>query len=169
MNVRDAQASDAGALVAIYNHFILTTAVSFEEEAIDAAAMAQRIADVQAGGLPYLVIADGDHIAGYAYATKWRVRHAYRFSVETSVYLHPDRAGGGLGTRLYTELLARLRAAGVHLAIGGIALPNAASVALHERMGFRKVAHFEEVGFKFGQWRDVGYWQLRLTDDARPD
>lgn len=168
MNLRDAQAGDAAALVAIYNHFILNTAISFEETAIDAAAMAQRIADVQDGGLPWIVLADGEQIFGYAYATKWRVRHAYRFSVETSVYLHPERGGGGLGTRLYTELLRRLRDAGVHLAIGGIALPNAASVALHERMGFRKVAHFEEVGFKFGAWRDVGYWQLRLGDETAP-
>lgn len=121
-----------------------------------------RIADVQAAGLPWLVAEAEGVVAGYAYATKWRVRHAYRFSVESSVYLAPASAGQGIGTMLYRALLDRLRDGGFHLAIGGIALPNAASIALHEKLGFEKVAQFREVGFKFGRWTDVGYWQLSL-------
>lgn len=160
--MREARVDDADAIAAIYNHYVLTTSISFEETEVSAIDMAGRIADVQAAGLPWLVAEIDGAVAGYAYATKWRVRHAYRFSVESSVYLAPDSAGKGIGAKLYGVLLERLRAGGYHLAIGGIALPNAASVALHEKMGFEKVAHFSEVGFKFGRWTDVGYWQLAL-------
>lgn len=163
MNIRDASVEDAESIASIYNHFVLMTSISFEEAEVPVMAMAGRIADLQASGLPWLVAEADGVIAGYAYATKWRVRHAYRFSVETSVYLAPDQAGKGLGTALYEVLLARLRDAGYHLAIGGIALPNAASVALHEKLGFEKVAQFREVGFKFDRWTDVGYWQLVLA------
>ncbi|NHZ98445.1 GNAT family N-acetyltransferase [Massilia sp. CCM 8734] len=162
LNIRDAAAGDAAGIVSIYNHFILTTSISFEEESVSQQAMASRIADIQGGALPFLVLTDGDTITGYAYATKWRVRHAYRFAAETSIYLLPGHGGKGHGAALYTALLARLAEAGIHMAIGGIALPNPASVALHEKFGFNKVAHFSEVGFKFGRWIDVGYWELKL-------
>ncbi|WP_370663006.1 arsinothricin resistance N-acetyltransferase ArsN1 family B [Massilia violaceinigra] len=164
MNIRDAETVDAGAIVSIYNHYILSTAISFEEESVSEQAMASRIAEIQAGALPFLVLTDGDTIAGYAYATKWRVRHAYRFAVESSIYLLPGHAGKGHGAALYAALLARLAEAGFHMVIGGIAQPNPASVALHEKLGFRKVAHFSEVGFKFGRWIDVGYWELKLKE-----
>lgn len=163
MNIREASVIDAESIASIYSHFVLTTSISFEETEVSAIDMAGRIADVQATGLPWLVAEIDGAIAGYAYATKWRARHAYRFSVESSVYLAPDNAGKGLGTMLYRALLDRLRAGACHVAIGGIALPNAASVALHEKLGFEKVAHFSEVGFKFGRWTDVGYWQLKLA------
>jgi len=162
--IRAATALDAAAIAAIYNPYIADTTISFEEEPVSADEMRGRIAAVQDGGLPWLVLERDGEIAGYAYATKWRVRHAYRYSVETSVYLAARHAGKGAGTALYTVLLEQLRAAGCHLAIGGIAQPNAASVALHEKMGYRKVAHFGEVGFKFGRWVDVGYWERRLDD-----
>lgn len=164
MNIRNATGNDAELITSIYNHFVLTTSISFEETAVPAQEMAQRIADVQAEGLPWLVAEVDGIVAGYAYATKWRVRHAYRFSVESSVYLAPDRAGKGIGTTLYRALLDRLRDGGYHLSIGGIALPNAASIAMHEKLGFEKVAHFREVGCKFERWTDVGYWQLKLVD-----
>lgn len=94
---------------------------------------------------------------GYAYASKWKGRCAYRYSVEVSVYLHAEQSGQGMGTALYSALFKQLSELGYHVAIGGIALPNAASVALHEKFGMKKVAHFKEIGFKFGQWVDVGY------------
>lgn len=162
--IDDASIADAAAIAALYNPYVLDSTISFEEVAVTADAMAGRIAEVQAAGLPWLAARRDGVLLGYAYASKWRTRHAYRYAVETSVYLAPAAAGHGLGTGLYGALLARLRAAGYHLAIGGIALPNAASIALHQKLGFEKVAHFKEVGFKFGQWRDVGYWQLRLGD-----
>ena len=163
--IRPVTAADAERICAIYNHYLATTTISFEEEPLTAADMAQRIADVAAAKLPWLVMLDGDKLIGYAYATKWRVRAAYRFAVETSVYLDPQHAGKGAGTVLYEALLAELRQRELHLAIGGIAQPNDASVRLHERLGFKKVAHFEEVGLKFGRWIDVGYWQLKLSDE----
>lgn len=165
MHLRDAVAGDAGAIAAIYNHYIINTSISFEEQAVTEAEMAQRIADVQRAGLPWLVAEADGALAGYAYASKWRVRHAYRFSVESSVYLRQGLAGKGWGSALYARLLARLAEGGYHLVIGGIALPNEASIALHEKMGFAKVAHFREVGYKFGRWLDVGYWEKPLGQE----
>jgi phosphinothricin acetyltransferase len=165
LEFRDASLDDAESIASIYNHFILNTSISFEEAEVPSIEIAGRISDVQAAGLPWLIAEVDGAVAGYAYATKWRARHGYRFSVESSIYLAPASAGQGIGTILYRALLDRLRAEGYHLAIGGIALPNPASVALHEKMGFEKVAQFKEVGFKFDQWTDVGYWQLTLAQD----
>lgn len=162
MEVRDARLDDAAAIAVIYNHYVLTTTISFEEQATSAADLQTRIGAVQEAGLPWLVAIIDGAVAGYAYATPWRVRSAYRFSVESSVYVSHQARRSGVGRALYLALLERLRAAGLHLVIGGIALPNDASVALHEHMGFEKVAHFSEVGRKFDRWIDVGYWQLRL-------
>lgn len=170
--IRDARPDDAPAIAAIYNPYIADTTISFEETSVSADAMVERIAAVQAAGLPWLVCEEENGtIVGYAYATPWRVRHAYRFSVETSVYLAYGNTQRGLGGALLARLLELLRAKGCHLAIAGIAQPNEASVALHEKLGFVKVAHFGEVGFKFGRWLDVGYWELRLqgsTSSAPP-
>jgi L-amino acid N-acyltransferase YncA len=118
---------------------------------------------VAQANLPWLVLASEREVVGYAYATKWRERSAYRFSAESTVYLRPDCGGRGHGTRLYDALLTALASRGVHAVMGGIVLPNAASVALHEKVGMRQVAHFREVGFKFGRWLDVGYWQRVLS------
>lgn len=162
VTVRDAGPADAAAITAIYQPYVLETAISFEEQAVDIEEMARRIAAAQSAGLPWLgAICDGE-LVGYAYASQWRVRPAYRHAVETSVYVARAAHGRGAGRALYTALLARLRSDGKHLAIAGIALPNEASIALHESFGFEKAAHFKEVGFKFGEWRDVAYWQLLL-------
>jgi L-amino acid N-acyltransferase YncA len=160
--IRAVEARDAGAIARIYNHYIATSCVTFETDPVTATDMAGRIADTLALPLPWLVAQTPTGVQGYAYATKWKARAAYRHSVETTVYLDAACTGQGLGTALYRALLAELRALGMHAAIGGIALPNAASVALHERLGFRKVAHFAQVGFKQERWIDVGYWQLLL-------
>lgn len=162
MELRDATPDDAAAIVAIYNHYVTSTVISFEETPVADMVMRQRITDVQAAALPWLVAIVDAQIAGYAYATAWRVRPAYRFSVESSVYIGKDQTGTGLGSALYTALIERLSHSGRHLVIGGIALPNEASVGLHEKMGFVKVAHFSEVGLKFNRWVDVGYWQLKI-------
>ncbi|NUU00892.1 arsinothricin resistance N-acetyltransferase ArsN1 family B [Herbaspirillum robiniae] len=162
--IRAATAADAAAICGIYNHYVEHTTVSFETEAIPVAAMAARIAEVQAQ-FPWLVYEEGGQVLGYAYASKWKPRAAYAQSVESSVYLHRDAAGRGIGKQLYARLFAQLRPLGVHLVIGGIAQPNDASVALHERMGFVKVGQFNEVGRKFGRWVDVGYWQLKLEEE----
>ena len=166
--IRPAHAEDAGAICTIYNRYVTGTTISFEEEPVLPAEMAQRIADVQSAGLPWLVMLENHELIGYAYATKWRVRPAYRTSVETSIYLDLNHHGSGAGTLLYGALLDELRRCGLHLAIAGIAQPNEASVRLHEKLGFIKVAHFSEVGRKFDQWIDVGYWQLKLDGQGPP-
>ena len=160
MNIRDVCDADTGALVEIYNHYILHSAATFEERVLEAAEFSRRVAEVGALGLPWLVAEAAEGLLGYAYANRWRERSAYRYSVETTVYLAPGHTGGGVGTALYRALFSRLRRSGLHTAIGGITLPNPASVALHEKMGMRQVAHFPEVGFKQGRWLDVGYWQI---------
>jgi L-amino acid N-acyltransferase YncA len=160
-SIRDATPEDAAAIAAIYNRYVLDTTITFEEEAVTQEEMRARIAEVQTASLPWLVATDG-RLLGFAYASKWKGRCAYRFSVEVTVYLGEGAAGRGLGSRLYAELFERLRAAGMHSVLAGIALPNEPSVALHEKMGMEKVAHFGEVGFKLGRWVDVGYWQRTL-------
>lgn len=160
--LRLAKLSDSGAIARIYNNYILNTAITFEEEPIARQVFEERLAAILSAGLPWLVIESGDQIAGFAYASPWKDRRGYRFSVESSIYLEPPYLGRGLGSLLYAALLDHLRNLPVHAVIGGIALPNDASVRLHEKLGFRKVAHFSEVGFKFNRWIDVGYWQLNL-------
>lgn len=159
--IRAATAADAAAIAAIYSYYIATTTISFEEAPVAAAEMARRIAEVTAR-LPWLVHELDGKVVGYAYASPWRVRSAYRFSVETSVYVSPDYPRRGVGAALYRALLEQLRERGLKMAIAGIAQPNEASVALHERLGYRKVAHFSQVGRKFERWIDVGYWELQL-------
>ena len=161
-SIRIATASDADRIAEIYNHYIANTVVTFEEEPVAGDEMRRRMDDVFASALPWLIAESGGRVVGYAYATKWKARSAYRFSVETTVYLADGLGKVGLGSRLYDELFRLLKEKGIHAAIGGIALPNDASVALHEKFGMRKVAHFDEVGFKFGKWVDVGYWERIL-------
>lgn len=160
--VREALASDAADIARIYNHYVHNTVITFEEEPVSAQAMAARIVEVQKASLPWLVTELDGELAGYTYANKWKVRSAYRYSVETTIYLQQGCEGQGIGKRLYSELLSRLRAGGIHVAIGGAALPNEASAALHEKLGFERVATFRQVGFKHGRWVDVAYWQLIL-------
>ncbi|HEU4851685.1 MAG TPA: GNAT family N-acetyltransferase [Telluria sp.] len=158
--IRPATAADAAGICAIYNHFIAIAHYSFEEAPVAVADMETRIANATC----WLAHADEDGaIAGYAYATPWRTRSGYRFSAEASVYVKEGREGQGIGAALYRQLIDELEGRGVHAVMAGIAQPNEASVALHERVGFEKVAHFREVGFKFGRWIDVGYWERILA------
>lgn len=157
--LRDATRTDAAAIAALYNPYILDTAVTFEETPVSADTMATRLDDTQRVGLPWLVLERDGCLLGYAYATPWKARSAYRCSVEVSVYVDRAAHGAGHGTQLFDALLRRVREAGMRAAIGGITLPNAASVALHEKFGFRHVGRFAQVGRKFDRWIDVGYWQ----------
>ena len=105
-------------------------------------------------------------MVGYAYACRWRERPAYDWSVEVSVYVDPARQGEGVGRALYAELFDRLGAQGYRIAVAGITLPNPASIALHEHLGFKPIGALREIGWKVGAWHDVGYWQLHLGPDA---
>jgi phosphinothricin acetyltransferase len=164
IGVRDADpGADAPACAAIYAPFVAGSAVSFEEAPPDAAEMAERIAAYQARH-PWLVADQAGRVAGFAYAAPHRARPAYRWAVEVSVYVDERDRGRGVGRRLYDALLPRLAAQNLVVALAGITLPNAASVALHEACGFTPVGVFRRVGFKAGAWRDVGWWQRSLAD-----
>lgn len=164
--IRSVERDDAGAIRDIQNHYIENTIFTFEEEKMSVERMHDRIREVTES-LPWLVFEEGGVLIGYAYATWWKSRAAYRHSVESTVYLSPHATGRGIGSRLYDELIGLLGDREIHAAVGGIALPNPASVALHEKMGFEKVAHFREVGRKFNQWIDVGYWERIIRFSRR--
>lgn len=159
--VRTATPEDASQITDIYNHYILNTSSTFEKTPVSSDNMKERVENTQVK-YPWLVIEIDGMIQGYAYATDWKPRGAYRHSVETTVYLRDGQSGKGYGSMLYAKLLEVLKQLNVHAVIGGIALPNEGSIALHEKYGFKKVAHFKEVGYKFDQWVDVAYWQLLL-------
>jgi phosphinothricin acetyltransferase len=160
--IRSANPTDADAVARIYNYYIMETVVTFEVDELSSAEMARRMKEIQADSFPWLVAQRAGEVVGYAYAGKWHSRCAYRFAAEMTVYLAPGHAGQGVGSRLYEEVIEALTATDIHTVIGGIALPNDASVALHEKFGFQKAAHYREVGFKHGRWIDVGYWQRIL-------
>jgi phosphinothricin acetyltransferase len=165
MLIRPVLPADAERICAIYNHYVAKTIVTFEEQPVTAGDMRARIAAV-AERLPWLVLERDGRIAGYAYAAPWKARSGYRHTVESSIYLAPEHVGRGLGSALYGALLEALPPLGVHCVIGGAALPNPGSVALHEKLGFSRIAHFSQVGRKFGRWIDVGYWQRTLRPDG---
>ncbi len=158
--IREINENDAEQICSIYNHYIENTIVSFEECPVSIAEMQKRIRAVSAANLPWLVIEDTDAIIGYAYSSPWKDRDAYRFSVRVTIYLSPTHTGRSLGFKLYRSLFDRLKSLNIRSITGGIALPNPRSVALHEKCGMKKVAHYKDIGFKFGKWIDVAHWQL---------
>ena len=171
IEIRLATTEDAAGVAEIYRPVVRSTPTSLELEPPDAAEMARRVA-ATLPAYPWLVCARRGRVLGYAYGSQHRARPAYRWSVETSVYVHADAGRQGLGRGLYTALFAILSAQGFHNAYAGITLPNPASVALHASMGFEPIGVFREVGFKQGAWHDVGWWQRPLgspaTDPAAP-
>ncbi len=164
IRLRTAVSDDSDQIASIYNHYILNTTITFEEAPVDTSVMQGRIDRIHRYKLPWIVACEDTRVLGYAYATPWKERSAYRFAAETSVYLHPDETGRGIGTRLLDETLNRLQKCRIHFVAGVIALPNPASIALHEKFGYSKSAHLSEVGYKFNRRMDVGYWQLLLKN-----
>ncbi|MEM1113450.1 MAG: N-acetyltransferase family protein [Pseudomonadota bacterium] len=161
--IRDAMASDANAISGIYNHYIQSAAATFEEECLSAQVISRRIGEIQEAGFSWLVAEEEGEVSGYAYSSKWQERSAYRHTAEVTVYISHDTTSRGLGTLLYKELFSRLRESAIHTVVAVIVLPNDASVALHEKFGMVQAAHFKQVGYKFDQWLDVGYWQVQLN------
>ncbi len=164
--IRPATQDDAAAVAAIYAPYVLETAISFEETPPDPEEMAQRIAKTLPTH-PFLVFDDGGVLA-YAYAGPHQQRAAYAWSANVSVYAARGEHRRGVGRALYTELLRLLIRQGFHSAFAGIALPNAASIGLHEAMGFQHLGTYGEVGFKFGRWHDVGWWRRPLNEGLPP-
>ena len=159
--IRPAKAADAPRIAEIYNHHVRETVVTFEEQPVADEEMARRIAETTAV-YPWLVLEVDGSVAGYSYASSWKRRSAYRFASESTIYMAEPFVGRGLASELYRALITEMRSRGLHCAIGGIALPNPASIALHEKLGYKHIGRFREVGWKFGKWVDVGYWELLL-------
>jgi len=162
-SIRDASPEDAAEIQAIYAPIVAETAISFETEVPSVAEMARRI-EAALATHAYVVAERNGAVAGYAYSSQHRTRPAYGTSVDVTVYVSENARGLGVGRSLYRALLPRTAARGFHAAFAGITLPNAGSVALHESVGFVPVGVYREVGHKFGEWRDVGWWQRLLTD-----
>ncbi len=160
-HIRLAVPDDAGAIREIYRPAIESSVISFELDVPSEADMGTRITETLRFH-PWLVCEERGIVAGYAYATTHRVRAAYRWSVDTAVYVHDAFRRRGVGRGLYTSLFQILTAQGYVNAYAGITLPNAASVALHESVGFRPLGVYREVGYKCGAWHDVGWWELAL-------
>jgi phosphinothricin acetyltransferase len=164
--VRLAAPADFEPIAAITNHYIRTSAIHFGHEPVTAAELQQQWREGELR-YPWLCADHGGRVAGYAKAGPWRTRAAYHWTAETGLYVAHDLRGRGLGRALYGRLLTVLGAQGYRSVVAGATLPNAASVALHEALGFTSCGVVRDAGCKFGCWHDVGFWQLRLrTDDA---
>lgn len=161
MNIRFATPADAPSILAIYGPYVMNSAITFEYEVPTVAEFAGRIQTIQQQ-LPYLVAESDGQLLGYAYASKHRDRTAYQWSVETSVYIHPDGHRQGIARQLYTTLLALLRRQGYYNAYAGITLPNQKSEAFHQSMGFELIGIYTNIGYKMGAWHSVAWFQLVL-------
>jgi L-amino acid N-acyltransferase YncA len=164
MNIRNVNPNDAAQIAEIYNYYIKNTHQTFETEPLSAEDMRERIIEFSEN-YPYVVAEEDGRIYGYAFATQFKMRQAYEFSAEVSIYVNANEKQKGIGSLLYERLFEELRQTDIHALVAGISLPNDGSVRFHEKLGFEKVAHFKEVGYKLGRWVDVGYWELINTFD----
>ncbi len=170
--IRLADEADAAGIAEVYRPYVEGSRISFEEQAPDATEMARRVAGERPGLYPWLVAEEGARILGFASSSPFRTRPAYRWSVETGIYLAPDACGRGLGRSLLAALSGLLRRQGYVAAVGAIAMPNEPSVRLHEALGFEPAGTYRGTGFKLGTWIDVGLWQKdlapRISAPAKP-
>jgi phosphinothricin acetyltransferase len=159
--IRPASVADAAAIAAIYNPYVEQTVITFEEAPVSLSDMEARIRAIRAG-YPYLVWEENGEVLGYAYFSKWKERAAYRFAVEDSIYIKMGHERKGIGGALLTTLIDEARRRSLHAMVAVITVPNERSVSLPEKLGFRKIGQLDEIGFKLGNWLDVGYWELLL-------
>ena len=165
--IRPVSPDDAASICDIYNYYIENTIITFEETPLLTFQMEERIRKISAK-YPFIVWEEETgKINGYAYINIWKERSAYRFSAELSVYIRDGLQGRGMGRKLMEKLLEEVRKTEVHCLVSGIALPNDRSVALHEKLGFKKIALFGEIGRKFNKWVDVGYWELIIKGEGK--
>ena len=158
-HIRFVRIEDAKSIASIYNYYVLNTEISFEEEEVSIEEMSNRIEE-QVKKYPWIVYVRDGELVGYAYVGKWKERSAYRHTVEDTIYVKKDERGKGIGQKLFEGLMEEIeKDREVHVIMGVIALPNEKSVQMHERNGFKKAAHFSEVGYKNNKWIDVGYWE----------
>lgn len=160
--IRNATLEDAKDIVKIYNYYILNTNITFEVEEIDTNEMKNRI-EKKLGKEPWIIYEEDGKVLGYAYIGEWRSRAAFRNTKEVSIYLDSNEKGKGIGSKLLKELIKLAKEYKVHTLMAGITIPNEYSIGLHEKFGFKKVGHCEQVGFKNNQWLDLGFWQLHIN------
>ncbi|MDC9723328.1 MAG: GNAT family N-acetyltransferase [Urechidicola sp.] len=161
--IRKVRIEDAQQLVDIYNYYVLNSVVTFDDIPFKSIFFEDKIKTVTSQ-FPFYVYEENDEILGYAYANKWRLKPAYKHTVESTIYLKHTATGKQIGSKLYTHLLSELKKQNYHAIIGGVSLPNDVSIKLHENLGFKKVAHYYEVGLKFNKWVDVAFWQLKFEN-----
>lgn len=157
--IRPVTISDAQTLLNIYNYYVLNTVTTFDLEALSLDRFTEKIKSIMTD-YPFIIYEENNEILGYAYGSKFRPKPAYNQTVESTVYVKHGTYGKQIGTKLYTELLSLLKQEKFHVVLGVLTLPNEASIKLHEKFGFKQVAHLKETGLKFGSWHDVGFWQL---------
>jgi len=164
--IRAVQVKDSAAICRIYNHYVVSSSASFEEQPVSEATMAQRIEELSAR-FPWLVYQQEGEVVAYAYLSAWKPRSAYRFSAESSIYLAAHVRSKGLGKQLYQQLLKQADDYPIATILAGVSLPNEASEGLHQSLGFHKVAELEKVGYKFGRWISVAYWQRHIKTEQQ--
>jgi|TARA_A200000113_G_C8824955_1_gene341789 phosphinothricin acetyltransferase len=158
--IRKAKETDAHAIALIYNHYIVHSTTTFEEKEVNGQLILERLNKSKKH--PWWVYEQEGVVLGYAFSTKWKPRSAYRFTVESSVYVAPKQQQKGIGTLLYSKLINALKKEGFRIILAGISLPNDQSISFHEKLGFQKVGQLKSVGYKFNRWIDVGYWELKI-------
>ncbi|WP_298494656.1 GNAT family N-acetyltransferase [uncultured Algibacter sp.] len=160
--IRALQIDDAPALLDIYNYYVLNTTVTFDIDPISIEAFVNKL-NLITKNYPFIVYEEDNEILGYAYGSQFRPKPAYNYVVESTVYVTHTAQGKQIGTKLYKELIRLLKQTNLHTVLGVLTIPNDASIKLHEKFGFEQVANLKEVGFKFGEWQNVGIWQLKLV------
>jgi phosphinothricin acetyltransferase len=159
ITIRRATADDVPAMLEIYNHFVVQTPVTFDIEPRTLEQRLEWFAQFKPGGRHQCFVAeDGGRVVGYAGSQRFKERAAYDTTIEMTIYCAHDRGGQGIGGKMYAALFDALKGEDIHRAYGGITLPNAASVALHQRFGFRHIGSYDQVGRKFGKYWDVGHY-----------
>jgi len=160
--IRKASLADASALLEIYNYYVIHTTVTFDEAAVSLSDFTKKIDDILKA-YPFFVFEENNEILGFTYASKFRPKPAYNYTVESTVYVKHGVHGKKIGTQLYATLIAALKEQKFKSVLGVLTIPNPASIKLHEKFGFTQVAHLKEVGFKFDTWLDVGIFQLKIN------
>lgn len=159
--IRPLHINDTKALLDIYNYYVLHTTVTFDIEALSIEAFEIKVNTINEN-YPFIVFEEDNEILGFAYGSRFRPKPAYDYVAESTVYVKHTEHGKGIGSILYKELIARLKQTKLHTVLGVLTIPNEASIKLHEKLGFEQVGYLKEVGLKFGEWQNVGIWQLKL-------
>ncbi|MFD2727444.1 GNAT family N-acetyltransferase [Hyunsoonleella rubra] len=159
--IRPVHIDDAKVLLDIYNYYVLHSTATFDLEPLTIAVFKEKFNRINAD-YPFIVFEENNEILGYAYGSRFRPKPAYDYVVESTVYVKHDCHGKQIGTKLYAELLKLLGQMNLNTVLGVLTIPNDASIKLHEKFGFKQVAELREVGFKFGEWQNIGIWQLKL-------